>query len=272
MPRPKDTASLHTPDELLAGAEAMLASADSQFARAAVLEANVALESYIHATVFDLLKEKLNPLFVKWLEQKTRYDIEARLKHITPMALEMEIDTQSKLWNRYERAKDIRNKVAHTGRRITRDEAREVLETVREWLAYLGSTAEVDLSLLGLKRYVESSGVVITKESEAVDLVRRFYEKTRPAVNVQQQVRFGNKSADMMLDFDKYSVLIETKFSDKIRIEQVLEQVNNLVLSMPVGKKEYRKVIIIFTSNTLNHEQQKVISFPDGTSGIYIKI
>ncbi len=57
--------NLHTPEELLSGAEVLLASLDEQLMRAAVLEALAALEWYVHETVFPLLGQSLPVSFAK---------------------------------------------------------------------------------------------------------------------------------------------------------------------------------------------------------------
>lgn len=52
------TAILHTPEELLDGAEILFNSENPKMMRAAVLEAITAFEAYIPAIVFSTLNEK----------------------------------------------------------------------------------------------------------------------------------------------------------------------------------------------------------------------
>ena len=86
---------LHTPEELLAGAEALLMSTDQgltravdqQLMRPVVLEAITALEAFVHDRVFTRLREHMDPTLVDWLEKKTRTDFDSRLSILAPLAL-----------------------------------------------------------------------------------------------------------------------------------------------------------------------------------------
>jgi len=150
-------AELHTPEELLAGAEDLLASDNPVTRRAAVLEAITALESYVQATVFPAMSSKVDAVLVEWIERKTRVDFESRLTVLLPVATGRAIDKQSLLWQGYQKAKEIRNKVVHIGAKVSRSQARFVVDTVHDWLAYLGSTAELEVALIGLKRHIDCS-------------------------------------------------------------------------------------------------------------------
>lgn len=124
------TAEIHTPEELLDGAEVLFASANPKMMRAAVLEAIAALEAFVQDVVFTALRGKLDPLLVQWLEEKTRIDFDSRLSVLTPVAVGRQIDKQASLWKKYKGAKEIRNKVTHSGRKVSTDEARFVIDTV----------------------------------------------------------------------------------------------------------------------------------------------
>ena len=87
-------ASLHTPEELLDNAETLFLSNNPKMMRAAILEAITALEAYVQSTIFPALNEKLDPVLVKWLEDKTRMDFDSRLSVLTPVVTEHEIDTR----------------------------------------------------------------------------------------------------------------------------------------------------------------------------------
>jgi hypothetical protein len=136
-----DSAELHTPEELLAGALALLAETDQQLMRAAVLEATTALEAYVSRTVFGVLDTIPDPRLAKWLKEKTRSDFDTRLSVLLPVATGLKIDSASDLWNRYKRGRTIRNRVTHAGLRVSRQEALDVVTNAREWLAWLQPTA-----------------------------------------------------------------------------------------------------------------------------------
>jgi hypothetical protein len=205
-------AEFHSPSELLAGAAALLASPDPRMMRVVVLEAITALEAFIHATVFALLESKMDPLLVKWLEDKTRMDFDSRLSVLTPVATGQRVDTKSALWNDYKKAKEIRNKVTHGGRKVTREEAKSVFETVRRWMAFLNSTAELDLALVELKRELETAPSPITNERDGVLAVQEFFQRTRNANAVLEPTLPAGK-ADLVLTFDPYRVVVEVKFA-----------------------------------------------------------
>jgi hypothetical protein len=159
-------ADLHTPEELLDNAETLFAYNNPKMMRAAILEAITALESYVQAVVFSSLSEKLDPLLVQWLEDKTKMDFDSRLSVLTPVAVGQSIDKQSTLWTEYKRAKEIRNKVTHSGRKVSSTDARFVIDTVYKWLAYLGSTVELELALIRFKQYIEENSIKITARSD----------------------------------------------------------------------------------------------------------
>jgi hypothetical protein len=208
-------ADLHTPEELLASASALLASGEADVRRAVVLEAITALEAFVHRTIFPVLAKSMDELLVKWLDEKTRMDFDSRLGVLTPVALGHPIDKASDLWTRYQRAKAIRNEVVHKGRKVTHEDAEFVLRTVYDWLEYLGSTAEVALALDGLKRFVERTRLVVRDSVMAVELVRSYFEKTRAAtVSTEEATLSGVDQvirADLVLRFGSQTVLVETK-------------------------------------------------------------
>jgi hypothetical protein len=214
-----EPAELHTPEELLTGAEALLMSTDQQLTRAVdrqlmravVLEAITALEAFVRDRVFSLLQEQLDPLLVRWLESKTRTDFDSRLGVLTPVALGRPVDRESRLWNDYQRAKQIRNKITHIGRRVSREEAQFVVRTVYDWLSYLGSTVEVELALQGLKMFVETSTVRIEDEIEGSRLVQDYFSRTKAALSrVQPRLQDSQVSnPDLILKFGDYTILVE---------------------------------------------------------------
>lgn len=96
-PRNEPAADLHSPEELLATAEALVALGDPQMYRAAVLEAITALESCVALTVFERLELLLDPLLVQWLRDHTRMDFDSRLSVLTPVATGRPVDTRGTL-------------------------------------------------------------------------------------------------------------------------------------------------------------------------------
>lgn len=267
----KDEADLHTPTELLATAQSLIETGEPKFMRASILESLAALESFVKVTVFSLLDKKLDPLFVRWLEKKTRMDFEGRLQYITALALDTDIDTSSHLWFKYQEARKIRNRIAHHGRVASSEEAREVLGTVKEWLSYLGSSAEVDISLNDLKQYFEA---FIHKqkpnEHTLIEMVRGFYEKTSPMVSVGQDVRIDNMRADLILDFGNHKVIFEIKRSHRQQ-ELGLRQLEKLYEK---SRSEFntRLILLVFTESEIPVSYDVVTKINDHASVVYIRV
>lgn len=200
--------------------------------RAAILESIAALESFVQGVVFPALRNKIDPLLVKWLEDKSRMDFDSRLSVFTPVATGFPIDKQSRLWNNYKKAKQIRNRVSHSGRRVSLKEARFVIDTVYAWLAYLGSTIELEVALIGLKAFIEGQKVEIHSEADAVTTIAEYFGRTKAAIAyVESQLKIDKipRRADLIMKFGPHLVLVETKFSptpfSHSRLLEAVEQV-----------------------------------------------
>lgn len=100
--------------------------------------------------------------------------------------------------------------MTHSGARVSADQAAFVLETVRAWLAHLGSSADVALALQRLKDYVEATSPTITDGLAAEALVRDYFTGTSPAIAAERGPR-GRKRPDLILAFGDQTVVIEVK-------------------------------------------------------------
>ncbi len=267
-------AQLHTPEELLDGAEELLALDNPTMRRAAVLEAITALEAFVQAAVFSSLENRLDPLLVRWLEDKTRMDFDSRLSVLTPVATGRPIDKASQLWQDYKKAKTIRNKVTHSGRRVSSAEARFVVTAVYDWLAYLGSTAELEVALHGLKRFVEQDKeITIAAHSDAVRLVLEYFGQTKAAqgsleVPLQHPESGTRRHADLILSFGDYSVVVEVNFSARgttgRAVEAAVEQVSHMMTLSDVTAG----VAVVFQRGPIEAGFETVRRYRDGT--IYV--
>lgn len=132
-----------TPAELLETAEELFATKNQNMYRAAILEAITALEAKVRDKAFPALKERVGFDLTKWLEEKTRMDFDTRLGLFIPLMTGLKIDKKDKLWNDYKKAKEIRNKVTHSGVKVTESETRFVINTIYEWIEYLNQAQEV---------------------------------------------------------------------------------------------------------------------------------
>ncbi len=142
-------------------------------------------------------------------------DFDSRLSVLTPIAIGRPIEKKSQFWGDYKKAKEIRNKVTHSGKKVSSAEARFVIDTVYRWLAYLGSTIELELALIGLKRYVEENKIPIANGDEAVRLISEYFGRTKAATaSINADVKLGRRSrqADIILQFGINTVIVEAKF------------------------------------------------------------
>jgi hypothetical protein len=219
--------------------------------RAVVLEAITALEAFVHQIVFDSLKSRLDPLLTKWLEEKTRMDFDSRLSILTPVALGQPVDKQSDLWARYKRAKEIRNAVTHSGRKVSYAEARQVVDTVYDWLAYLGSTAEVDLALLDFKRQVESGAIIVPNERAAAKQVANFFAQTRAAATDLGPAWAGNLRPDVILRFGGNTVIVEVKIVKSQDLQSVINDGIHQVSRYLEVDPRYRAGLILLSRSRI---------------------
>jgi hypothetical protein len=252
--QPTPIADIHTPDELLENAEALLATGNPKMLRAAILEAMTALEAYVYKTVFSTLESKIDPLLVKWLEEKTRMDFDSRLAVMTPVATGLAVDKQSKLWIDYKAAKETRNKVTHSGKKVSREDARFVVDTVYNWLTYLGKTVGLSLALRQFKAYVEDKGLTIGNDSQAIQLIVDYFGRTGAAQAASDvKIPAFNTMADVVLRIGDEVALIDAKYGqfNDARLDQLLTKAERAALGHVSntewdGKQLRAKFIVVF--------------------------
>lgn len=265
-------AQLHTPEELLDNAETLFATGNTKMMRAAVLEAITSLEAFVQTTVFSSLNNKLDPLLVQWLLDKTKMDFDSRLSVLTPIAVGQSVDKASTLWSDYKKAKVIRNNVTHSGAKVEKSEARFVIDTVYSWLSYLGSTVEVEVALMGLKRFVAENNIVVSDERSGISIIEKYFGETKAALtSTEVNSVFGDRKliADLILKFGEYTVLMEIKFfegSTEDTIQSAVEQTNKYLNAFKIKQG----VIIIFQKVKPQLGFKNVVKYNNGK--IYVLI
>jgi hypothetical protein len=132
-----------TPAELLETAEELFKMGNSKMYRAAILEAITALESYVATEVTEKLEDIVGKEFAKWLEEKTRFDFDSRLGVLTSFVTGVEIDKDGKLWGDYKKSKEIRNKVTHSGKKVTKEQGRFIIDVTYEWVDFLNQAQKI---------------------------------------------------------------------------------------------------------------------------------
>ena len=182
-----DLESNLTPAELLETAEKLFAADDQNMYRAAILEAITALEANVRDKAFPALQTRVGDDLTKWLEEKTRMDFETRLGLFIPLATGLKVNKKDKLQNDYKKSKAIRKNVTHSGRKVTRTQARFVIDTVYEWIEYLNQAQEASKEFSQqptetLGRFIQASArlervvysAVVKSGVEEKQLRRRF--------------------------------------------------------------------------------------------------
>ena len=132
-----------TPAELLETAEELFKMGNSKMYRAAILEAITALESYVASEIMGKLKDHVGTELAKWLKEKTRFDFDARLGVLTSFVTGVEIDKDGRLWGDYKKSKEIRNKVTHSGKKVTEEQSRFIIDITYEWMDFLNQAQEI---------------------------------------------------------------------------------------------------------------------------------
>lgn len=86
-----------------------------------------------------------------------------------------------------------------------------VLATVRRWMAFIGSTAELTVTLDGLRRYVETAHVAVRDPQDAEAVVQRYFAKAPRDMIVMRAVLDQGYEFDFILQFSDQRVPVEVK-------------------------------------------------------------
>ena len=276
-------ANLHTPDELLENAEILLMSKNPKMFRGAILEAITALEAYIQETVFTNLETKLDPPLVQWLKEKTKMDFDARLSVLTPIATGIPIDKKAVLWQDYKKSKDIRNKVTHSGKKVSEIEAKYVIDTVYKWLSYLGKTVGLELELVKFKKYVENNNITVDTEEKSSELISDYFGRSsagKAAKNIIINESGGRYIVDATLQFGDEIAIVEVKMTRNFStdfIEQAKNQVRQLTFAYmssnqeKVINKKIHSVVICFVASGIPEEYDFVHTIGEDLHVVLIK-
>lgn len=200
-----------SPLDLLKNAKSLFLSGKEEYLRPAVLKAISCLESYVQTVVFRELESRIDPLLLKWLQDKTSSDFDSRLSILIPTATGLQVDKRSELWDRYKKAKLIRNRVTHVGIRVTQEQAKFVIDMVEAWLTYLASTVSLQLQLEVLRKEVESGVVKVTNKKAALELIR---EHLSPLGDLYRTEAANQGMIDAVFAVGQYRVAVSIAFID----------------------------------------------------------
>ena len=220
----------HTPEELLETAEELLSSGKENLYRAAILEAITALESQAQIQVFGSLSTKFDPLFVKWLEEKTKRDFDSRLNPLANVAMGLPVDKSTSLWERYKRSKNIRNEVTHSGTKVSYEDAAFVISTVQEWINYMQLASNIAPFIED--KYLATKFIMawVNLENILYDSARNI--KTYSRQSLQDQFLMPRNQVEILRMFEAENILCGETVT---RINKLREIRNCLVHADPVS-------------------------------------
>jgi hypothetical protein len=189
------------------------------------------------------------------------------LSVLAPVAIGHSIDKKTKLWNDYKKARKIRNKIVHSGTRVSVEDARFVIDTVYDWLAYLGSRIGLELSLLRLKSYVETNKITVSSEQAAVSLVREYFghghEKTF------EQKDFPDGRTYFALKIGRVNTWVSIKLVDRVELDEkgtpsVFEKSCTMLAAPQLSKSEFSQgALIAFVHGELQERyDNRIVSLP----------
>jgi hypothetical protein len=126
-----------------------------------------------------------------------------------------------------------------------------VVDTVRSWLAYLGSSAEVALSLQGLKDHVERNGLSVSDGREAEILVGDYFRGTSPAIEAKADGA-NRMRPDLVLAFGGETVVVEIKLVRQIvrDLESWIADAARQALRYAEANNITRAAVVIFVRST----------------------
>jgi len=133
-------------------------------------------------------------------------------------------------------------------------------------VSFLGSTVEVELALLGLKKAVERSSVRIRQERDAIELVQNYFSRTKAASSLTQPIYASGSSVlrpDLVLEFGEYTVLVEVKLSRKNLLDLLSGAVPQMLAYLRASGIS-RGAIIVFSRDEVPESYEVVRTLEDG--------
>ncbi len=244
--------------------------------RPALSEAITALESLVERTVFPALSLRFEKELVDWLKEKSKNAFDARFSLPVPLATGIQIENKGVQWARYKRARSARHEVVHQGRKVSQQEAEEVVSVISTWMNLILSTVNLELQLSKLKTWVEGqSELRITSSNEANDLVERFFKNTTKATaEAQKPFKMGDffHRPDLILTFGKEKIVVETKFIKSKNIDQVVAGTSGQIEMYKRATGIERACFVVFTTAPSTTAAKGVRKDPQGNMFIVINV
>lgn len=264
---------IHAPSDLLAGAESFLEKDDPHFNRAAVLEAISALEAYVGTVIIEALKQQYEDPLIELLKEKTKMDFDSRLGILVPLATGQAVDRNGELWQNYKRCKTIRNKVTHIGSIVSQEEAKLTVKTVYDWLSFMGSTAEIDISMHSLKKAIEREPEKYSSYGSIEFEICRFFGVTKggnTVVGNYHKMPDGRAiESDIEVEIGNKKVVIEIRnFHDRFSIDLQLDRATSHIRNLLYTGGFDKGVVLLLCRSEIPQKYEELIRQDKGRISI----
>jgi hypothetical protein len=209
--------------------------------RASVMEAMTALEERVNEVVFHSLenRKELPDDLIKWLRAKTKNSFDDKLHPIGAFALGKPIQKGEKLWSDYKKARNLRHEVSHTAQRISKSDARFVIQTVKEWLYFLEGAQ-------GVKASNEAPDLTLEFLSLHAFLTSRFnFPKNSRPISMQEATKNALRRGEMSEESAQLIITV-VKLRDEIALgfSAPPETLVSLIYELKILLKEMKGIEI----------------------------
>lgn len=233
---------------------------DNNYYRSAVLEAQTALEVFIHKTIFSLLKYKVGKELKDFIKEKSRFDFDSIFKTIIPYTTNLPIDRTTDLWRHMKEVKNLRNKIVHDGISVSEKEAKKAYKSTYKLLAFL-SIAKVKQELYAYRENVKNSNEIIDSESAAeLSFKNNIINCTDDDVqDLAVTKRFSDgRKVDLVLKFGERKIVIEFKYLNILDNDLINTFINEMRALYTKYKTQYQMDLLVLLLY-INHEKLVLI-------------
>ena len=237
------------------------------------MEAISALEAYVGTVIFEALVQQHEESLVELLKQKTKMDFDSRLGVLVPLATGQAVDRGGELWQNYKKCKTIRNKVTHMGSVVSQEEARLTVKTVYDWLSFMGSTAEIDISMLSLKKSIERNPERYSSYESIEIEIGRFFGVAKEAStfvgNCHKTPTGQVVESDIEVEIGNKKVVIEIKsIHDRFSIDLQLDRATSLVRKLVYTGRFDKGVVLLLCRSGIPQMYEELIRQDKGRISI----
>lgn len=209
------------------------------------MEAQTALEVFIHKTIFSLLEYKVGKELKDFIKEKSKFDFNSYFETIIPYTTNIPIDRTSELWRHMKNVKGLRNKIVHEGISVSEKEAKEAYKSTYNLLAFL-SIAKVKQELYAYSENVKNE--IIDSESAAeLSFKNNIINSTDNDVqDLDVTKRFSDRrKVDLVLKFGKRKIVIEFKYLITLDYDLINTFINEMRELYTRYKTQYQMDLLV---------------------------